>query len=60
MDAVSSTSDFKDTWLWQFGRGKPSLGGLTMEETSDRQDSASKTSDKRQKEAREGHKGGGA
>ena len=24
-------------WLWQFGRGKPHLGGLTVEETADRQ-----------------------
>ena len=29
-------------WLWQFGRGKPRLGGLTIEETSDRQDAACK------------------
>ena len=43
-------------WLWQFGRGKPRLGGLTIEETSDRQDAARKASDKRRKETREGHK----
>jgi hypothetical protein len=24
-------------WLWQFGRGKPRLGGLTVAETADRQ-----------------------
>jgi hypothetical protein len=24
-------------WLWQFGRGKPRLGGLTIEETAERQ-----------------------
>ncbi len=24
-------------WLWQFGRGKPRLGGLTVEETVNRQ-----------------------
>ncbi len=23
-----------NTWLWNFGSGKPSLGGLTVEETS--------------------------
>ncbi len=23
-------------WLWQFGRGKPRLGGLTVEETAKR------------------------
>ena len=43
-------------WLWQFGRGKPRLGGLTIEETSDRQDAACKASDKRQKETRGGRK----
>ncbi len=48
------------TWLWKFGRGKPRLGGLTIEETSDRQDSASKASDKRRKETSDGHKGDGA
>ena len=42
-----------NTWLWQFGRGKPRLGGLTIEETSDRQDAARKASDKRLKETRE-------
>ncbi len=31
-----------NTWLWQFGRGKPRLGGLTIEETSARQDFVSK------------------
>jgi hypothetical protein len=37
----------------------PSFGGLTIEETLDRQDSASKTSDKRQKETRDGSKDDG-
>ena len=27
-------------WLWQFGRGKPRLGGLSCEETDDRRDAA--------------------
>ncbi len=49
-----------NTWLWMFGRGKPSLGCLTIEETSDRQDSARKASDKRRKETRDGCKGDGA
>jgi hypothetical protein len=44
-------------WLWQFGLGKPRLGGLTIKETSDRLESASKSSDKRQKETCEGSKG---
>jgi hypothetical protein len=42
-----------NTWLWQFGRGKPRLGSLTIEETSDRHESASNASDKCQKETRE-------
>ncbi len=25
-------------WLWQFGRGKPRLGGLSYEETDDRRE----------------------
>ena len=45
-----------NTWLWMFGRGKPRLGGLTIEETLDRQDSARKASDKRRKETRDGRK----
>ena len=31
-----------NTWLWQFGRGKPRLGGLTIDETFDRQEAARK------------------
>ena len=49
-----------NTWLWQFGRGKPRIGGLTIKETSERHDSASKSSDKRRKETREGRKRDGA
>ena len=49
-----------NTWLWQFGRGKPRIGGLTIEETAERQDSARKSSDKRRKETREGRKRDGA
>jgi hypothetical protein len=37
--------------------GKPRLCGLTIEETAERQDVASKASDKRGKETREGSKG---
>ncbi len=47
-------------WLWQFGRGKPRLGCLTIEETLDRQDAARKASDKRRKETREGRKDDGS
>ncbi len=27
-----------NTWLWNFGRGKPRLGGLTVEETAMRKE----------------------
>ncbi len=43
-----------NTWLWQFGSDKPRLGGLTVEETAERQDAARKASDKRQMEACDG------
>jgi hypothetical protein len=63
-----------NTWLWQFGRGKPclglKLGGLTIKETLDKQDSACKAldkqdsackaSDKHQKETSDGCEGHGA
>ena len=29
-------------WLWQFGRGKPRLGGLSVEKTDDRKETAQK------------------
>ena len=29
-----------NTWLWSFGRGKRSLGGLSIEQTAARQDTA--------------------
>ncbi len=38
----------------------PHLGSLTIEETLDRQDSASKASDKHRKETCDGSKGDGA
>ncbi len=47
-------------WLWQFGGGKPHIGGLTIEETAVKQDAASKSSDKRRKETCEGSKGDSA
>ena len=33
--------------MWQFGRGKPRLGGLTIEETSERKDAVSNARHKR-------------
>jgi hypothetical protein len=29
-------------WLWQFGRGKPQLGGLSVEKAGDRKEAAQK------------------
>ncbi len=66
MDGVSATSMrltvTVNTWLWMFRRGKPRLGGLTIrvEETSHRQGSACKASDKRRMETRERRNGDGA
>ncbi len=34
-------------WLWRFGRGKPCLGGLTIEETTERKDAVSNARHKR-------------
>ncbi len=34
-------------WLWQFGRGKPRLGGLTIEETTERKDAVGNARHKR-------------
>jgi len=44
-------------WLWQFGRGKPRIGGLTIKETEEKKEDARKSSDKRRKETRAGRKG---
>jgi hypothetical protein len=44
-------------WLWQFGRGKPRLGGLTIVETFHRKKAARDASDKRGKHTRERRKG---
>jgi hypothetical protein len=49
-----------NTWLWQFGRGKPRLVGLTIEETFDRQEAARKASDVRRQEPRGRRKDGRA
>jgi hypothetical protein len=39
-------------WLWQFGRGKPRLGGLTVKETTERKKAARKGKFKRSWETR--------
>ena len=39
-------------WLWQFGRGKQRLGGLSVEETDDRKDAAQKVRIERGAETR--------
>ncbi len=35
-----------NAWLWQFGWGKPCLGGLSVEETGDRKEAALKDSER--------------
>ena len=39
-------------WLWQFRRGKPSLGGLSVEDTQERRAAASVERNKRAAETR--------
>jgi len=39
-------------WMWQFGRGKPRLGGLTVKQTAARQETASKERKQRAAETR--------
>ena len=39
-------------WLWQFGRGKPRLGGLSVEKTDDRKEAALKERNLRGAETR--------
>ncbi len=43
-------------WLWQFGRGKQRLGGLSVEETDDRKETALKERSLRGVETRRRHK----
>ncbi len=38
----SSNAYEVNQWLWQFGRGKQSLGGLSVEKTDDRKEAALK------------------
>ena len=45
-------------WLWQFGRGKPRLGGLSIEQTVERKDAASDARHKRAAETRRARKTG--
>ena len=39
-----------NTWLWNFGRGKPRLGGLTVKETAMRKKTVKKDQAKRSAE----------
>ena len=39
-------------WLWQFGRGRPRLGGLTVSETEERREAAVRAGAKRSHETR--------
>ena len=39
-------------WLWQFGRGRPRLGGLSVSETEDRREAVVRAGAKRSQETR--------
>ena len=39
-------------WLWQFGRGRPRLGGLSVSETEDRREAVVRAGSKRSQETR--------
>ena len=39
-------------WLWQFGRGKPCLGGLSIQKTAEKKDAASDALHKRAAESK--------
>ncbi len=42
VDGRHSSNVYEVTqWLWQFGRGKPRLGGLNVEETTLRKEASS-------------------
>ena len=41
-----------NTWLWNFGRGKPRLGGLTVKETAVRKETVRKDQANRSAETR--------
>jgi hypothetical protein len=43
-------------WLWQFGRGKPRLGGLSIEQTGERKHVASDARHKRAAETKRARK----
>jgi hypothetical protein len=43
-------------WLWQFGRGKLRLGGLSVEDTDDRKEAALKERSLRGAETRRSRK----
>ena len=41
-DGRRGSNDYEvNLWMWQFGRGKPRLGGLTVKQTAPRQETAS-------------------
>ena len=49
-----------NTWLWNFGRGKPRLGGLTVDETSMRKKTVKTDQAKRSAETRRRQREDGA
>jgi hypothetical protein len=47
-------------WLWKFGRGKPRLGGLTVDETATRKETVREQNAKRSAETRRRRRADGA
>ena len=42
-------------WLWQFGRGRPRLGVLSVSQTEDRREAVVRAGSKRSQETRRSH-----
>ncbi len=49
-------SNINEVWLWRFGRGKPRLGGLSIDQTAKRQDAVSDVRHKRAAETKRARK----
>ena len=52
---IRPTQQEVNLWLWQFGRGKPRLGGLSVADTEDRRTQLQTDSHRRAVETRKRH-----
>ena len=55
-DGAAISTKSTPAWLWQFGRGKPRLGGLSVEQTGERKKVASDARHKRAAETKRARK----